>query len=318
MPLNWSILLKDPTTGDLTFTVVVGKNAKKLRGLSLPKGEGIASWIGETGQSLIVEDVAKDHRFSERIDRFTGFETESIIGVPLKTNEKVFGVIELINKLNGELFTPLELKVLTTIADFAAIAIEKAYYVRALRTLADTDTLTGVYNRGAFERLYLKEVETCKRYGTPLSFLMVDVDKFKEINDTHGHPAGDLVLKNLCNVLDGCVRKVDDVFRYGGDEFVILMPNTTKEDAKMARERILQRLEYQNSLGPDVPYTVSIGLHSLEKEEDSEILKLLDTDLYREKDKKFGKNIDNVGENLENALKDERASLSFAAKNRRE
>ena len=316
-PLDWSILLKNPASGDLTFTTVIGQNAEKLRGLKLPWREGIAGWIADTGQPVIVQDVSKDPRFSSRVDSFTGFTTESIIGVPLKSNDKVFGVIELINKLNGKPFTSFELKVLMTIADFAAIAIEKAYYLRALKKMATTDSLTGAHNRGTFERSYCREVEMCQRYDTPLSMLMVDVDNFKRINDTFGHPAGDAVLRNLVDLLVECVRKVDAVYRYGGDEFVILMPNTNKEQAIEAKKRILRRIEYQNSLAPDIPYNVSIGLHSVEAGDDGEMLTLLDIDLYREKDKKFGRDIEHLEEHLEDMLQEERSKLHPVGKNRR-
>ena len=316
-PLNWSILLKSPKTGDLTFALVVGKNAAALQGLRLPKGEGIAGWIAETGEPLIVEDVGQDSRFSPRVDSYTKFTTESIIGVPLQSDQRVFGVIELINKLDGTPFTSFDLKVLTTIADFAAIAIEKAYYLRALKRLATTDPLTGALNRGAFERLYAKEVDMCKRYGLPLSLLMVDVDDFKQINDTCGHQAGDEVLKNLVDLMTECVRKVDYVFRYGGDEFVVLMPNTPKDQAQEVRTRVLRRLDYQNSLNPEVPYRVSIGMHSVDPDDEGAVLELLDTDLYREKDKKFSRNIEDVDQHLEDMLHEERRGLKSKGRHRR-
>lgn len=318
MPLNWSILLKNPETGDLTFHVVVGKNANKLKGMRLPRGEGIAGWIADTGEPVIVEDVSSDTRFSSRIDQFTGFQTESIIGVPLLNNDKVFGVIELINKLDGQAFTPFDLKVMMTIADFAAIAIEKAYYLRALKRLATIDSLTGAHNRGSFERMYIKEVEMCRRYDLPLSLLMVDIDDFKKINDTYGHSAGDQVLKHLVELLIECVRKVDHVFRYGGDEFIVLLPNTGKKEAVEARKRIQQRIEYYNSLDPEVPYQVSIGVHSADSGDTSDILEILDTDLYRQKEKKFSRGIENLEEHLEEMLQEERSKLRPKGKGRLE
>ena len=90
-PMNWSLLLKDPKSGDMIFTVVVGVNKEKLQGVRIPKGEGIAGHILNTGESLIVQNVEEDKRFSMRIDESTGFKTQSIIGVPLKTDDKIFG-----------------------------------------------------------------------------------------------------------------------------------------------------------------------------------------------------------------------------------
>lgn len=305
-PFNWSLLLKNSKTGNLTFTIVIGQSADKLRGLQIPKGEGVAGWISETGQALIIEDVQKDSRFSDRVDRYTGFVTKSIIGVPLKSNGKVFGVIELINKLDGELFSPYDLKILTTIADFSAIAIEKAYYYKALRRLAAVDALTGVYNRGYFDRSYIKELDICRRYGNPLSLMMLDINKFKQINDAHGHPAGDSVLKRAAGLISECVRKVDIVCRFGGDEFVVLMPNTTKKKAEILKKRILDRIDYQNSLNPEIPYTVSIGVHAVDIDNHEQTLQLLDSDMYREKGRKQMKNYEKMGDNIEDLLAEEK------------
>src|SRR6056297_3628137 len=140
-PANWSLFLKDPKTGDLCFRIVVGGNVENLQGTFIPRGKGIVGWIAEKGQPLIVEDVSKDSRFDHTIDTKTNFETKSIIGVPLLSNERVFGVIELINKVNGDNFTPFDLNLLRTIADFAAIAIEKNYYLQSLKRIAHIDSL---------------------------------------------------------------------------------------------------------------------------------------------------------------------------------
>ena len=142
-PLNWSLFLRDARTGALRFAVVTGSGADQLRGKSIPRGKGVAGWIAENGQSVIIEDVSRDARFDPSMDQITGFTTRSIIGVPLRTRKGVFGVIELVNKLDGRAFTPLELMVLTTIADFAAIAVEKAYYFRALRRIATSTRSPG-------------------------------------------------------------------------------------------------------------------------------------------------------------------------------
>lgn len=305
-PLNWTLFLKDSETGGLVFTRVVGRSAPKLQGVRLKKGEGIAGWIAESGQSVIIEDVSTDERFSQRMDDFSGFQTKSIIGVPLKTNDRVFGVIELINKINGAPFTPFELKVLTTIADFAAIAFEKAYYFSALKQLATTDGLTGVHNRRTFEHLLKRDIEISRRYSSPLSVLLVDVDKFKSVNDTYGHGAGDEVLRHLARSLVECVRKVDSVCRWGGDEFVILMPRTAREAAEEARRRILARIIEREAGCAVAEYRVSIGVHSVENGMADDLLRLLDADLYAQKHVCMqDRDINELDLNIEAMLEDE-------------
>lgn len=285
-PRNWSLLLRDSRTGELTFTLVTGdKEATALRGQKIERGKGIAGWIAENGQPAIVENVDVDERFDPTMDRLSEFKTKSIIGVPLLTKERVFGVIELINKLNGEPFTPLDLKLLSTIADFAAIAIEKAYYLRALSRVASIDSLTGAYNRRSFIRIMGREIERCHRFKNGLAAVMVDIDSFKQINDTHGHAAGDEVLKHLSALMLRNVRTIDYVFRYGGDEFVILMPDADESAAEQVKHRISSGLDNPDDQRP-VDYAVSMGMYCGCPESLDEVLDAADMGLYAEKDKR--------------------------------
>ncbi|MFT5162847.1 MAG: diguanylate cyclase (GGDEF)-like protein [Alteromonadaceae bacterium] len=306
IPQHWSLLLADPDNGCLTFEIAIGKDGEKLRGTTLSKGEGVAGWIATNQRPVIIEDVSTDPRFSDRMDSFTGFTTRSIIGVPLISGNKVFGVIELINKINGKLFTPYELKILTTIADFAAIAIEKAYYSNALKQLARTDPLTGLYNRGSFEHFLSSELASCKRYNRTMSMLMLDVDDFKAINDTFGHPAGDEVLKTLAMITKAAIRTVDKSCRYGGDEFIIILPNTSKLEVEQVKARIKDKIEYQNHLKTCPEFKVSIGQHVIAGDDNSAILSLLDDDLYHEKEKKEITDIHSLSANLSQSLSQER------------
>jgi diguanylate cyclase (GGDEF)-like protein len=304
-PNHWSLLLKEPDSADLRFVIAEGKNAAKLTGQILPRGEGVAGWIVTNRRPVIIEDVTKDPRFSNRMDEFTQFKTDSIIGVPLISGDQVFGVIELINKIDGKVFTPYELKILSTIADFAAIAIEKAYFSNTLKKLARNDSLTGLYNRGSFEHYLNSELESNKRYKTNLSLLMLDIDDFKLINDTYGHPAGDEVLKCLANIIKSSVRTVDRACRYGGDEFIVVLPNAQKKESEVVRKRIKAKIAEENTRNNIPKFTVSIGFHELSDDDNTPILSLLDSDLYHEKEKKEPVDIHNLSANLSNMLNEE-------------
>ncbi len=304
-PLNWSLLLRNGKTGELLFKCVIGESSDKLKGMKIPAGEGIAGWIAESGRSVIIENVKKDKRFTKRIDRMTGFETQSIIGVPLKAKGRVFGVIELINKLNGESFSPYELKILSTIADFSAIAIEKIYFFRAFKKLASIDPLTGVFNRRSLEKSLAREIERCKRYNNPLAVLWIDLDDFKKINDSFGHLAGDKVLQQTARILERNLRSVDTVTRYGGDEFVVLLPNTSKEEAEKARQRILDDLDKHNTRHKELPFTMTIGLYSAGPDGVEDILSYSDLDLYRQKYRKEETGFENMDEYLGDFMAEE-------------
>ncbi|HUX11417.1 MAG TPA: sensor domain-containing diguanylate cyclase [Spirochaetia bacterium] len=303
-PTHWSLLLRNPKTGELRFSVVVGSGVDRLRGVVLPRNTGVAGWVAENGEPLIIEDVTRDSRFTDQMDRVTGFKTRSIIAVPVKNRKKVIGVIELINKIDGTAFTPLELKLLTTIADFGAIAVSRAYYVRALRMLAMSDELTGLNNRRAFLGFLEKEIERFKRSHQPFCVMMIDLDGFKKINDTHGHRIGDEILKATGAMLRSSVRSADVVSRYGGDEFMVLMPGATEQAAEHLKERIEQRVTEYNKKTV-VKIALSIGIHQADSERVDELLDLVDSSMYREKARRMEASIGDVAENIESALLDE-------------
>lgn len=302
-PANWSLLLKDRKTGDLRFTLITGSAVDSLKGKVVPRGEGIAGWIAERGMPLIVEDVSKDERFDGSYDQLAGFETRSIIGVPLKTATEVFGVIELVNTLEERLFTPLDLKFLTTIAEFGAIAIEKAYYLNALRRISSQDSLTGLLNRRSFERLYRRELERFNRTGRPFSILLVDMDEFKAINDRWGHAAGDEALRKVAAILRDETRRMDTIARFGGDEFVVLLPETGEQQSGQIVKRIRNAIAYA---AREVEYTLSasIGINEVRQDE-ADPLGLADQQMYEEKRRKQERTIDSVAANLEDFFEEE-------------
>ena len=283
-PLNWSVLLLDRKRDELVFRVAVGKAGERLRGKRIPATEGVAGWVVANGQALVVEDARTDPRFSSRVDTFSGFVTESIIAVPLRTDERVFGVIELINKLDGTRFSALEMRTLATIADFAAIAIQRAVFLDQLRREAMTDPLTGLLNRRGLERTLERERRRVARYGGELAFIIADVDGFKLINDSRGHAAGDEVLKRVAATLRATSRSCDAVARFGGDEFLVLLPGTGSEAAEAARDRIASALEKAAVTCAGGHFTVSLGVHAGEAADAAGILHRSDIDLYRRKE----------------------------------
>lgn len=242
----WSLLLIDEKSGDLIFEVV-SPAAELLQGRRLPVGEGVAGWVATNGEPLLLQDVQGDHRFRPERDWESLSPTRSVVCVPLKTTKATLGVIELINPFE-EGFCDDALLFLTTIADFAAIAIENAKNFQRVQELVITDDLTGLYNSRHMSKLIEIEVERAGRYNKDLSLVFIDLDFFKTVNDTHGHLIGSLLLSEFGAFLRKNIRKIDFAARYGGDEFVLVLPETSKSGALTLCNHLLDGLRSRRFL----------------------------------------------------------------------
>lgn len=264
-PKAWSLLLVDKKSGDLVFEVAVSPVANHLQGLRLRKGEGIAGWVASTGEPLLIPDVSRDERFQGQFDQQFSFTTQSIVCVPMKIKDRVIGVIELINSLEKLVFSHTDMMVLSAIADFAAIAIENARNYDRINELVITDDLTGLYNSRHFTRLIDDELSRSLRHHTEMSLVFLDMDRLKGINDVHGHLVGSRMLSELGGLIAANIRTTDNAARYGGDEFVIILPHTAKEQAMGVAAKLRQRLHdsvFLSDKGHPIRLTASFGVAS--------------------------------------------------------
>lgn len=262
-PRNWSLLLQDERSGKLYFEIAVGEGADVLKGLQLAPGEGIAGTVFSTGAARLVEDVSRDPAFASRFDDASAFRTRSIVAVPLIARGRVLGVIELVNGVTDRPFTQDDLMALTAIADFAAIAIENARNFRRVQELTITDEHTGVYNARHLRAQLEHEVRRSQRFHHPVSLVFLDLDRFKSINDAHGHLVGSAVLKEVGELLVSCCRQLDYVFRYGGDEFALLLVETGTDGAVTSATRIRDAFRnrvFQQAQGLELQITASLGV----------------------------------------------------------
>src|SRR5712691_12914300 len=145
-PDTWSLLLVDEMKQELYFELAVGKGAQALKDVRIKMGQGIAGWVAQHGETVVVPDTAKDTRFFSKVDEKTKTETQSIVAVPVRFRDTCLGVIELINCIGPEGFDPRDLKLLEALSDFAAIALENARHVKKIHELTITDDCTSLYN----------------------------------------------------------------------------------------------------------------------------------------------------------------------------
>jgi diguanylate cyclase (GGDEF)-like protein len=240
-PDTWSLLMVDEEKDELYFAIAVGDAAEALKDVRLKVGEGIAGWVAKHGEQLIVPDVCADERFAKRIDQVTAWETRSIICVPLRSKHRVLGVIQLVN-VRMENFTDQEIFFLQSLCDYAAIAIENARAVEKIQELTITDDCTGLFNARHLYKVLETEVYRSSRFNYEFTVVFIDLDHFKQVNDTHGHLVGSKLLAEIGYLIKAQLRLIDYAFRYGGDEFVVLLPQTGKDAALTVAKRLRDAL----------------------------------------------------------------------------
>jgi len=260
----WSMLMVDEEKQELTFELALGEKAKDVSTFRVKIGEGVAGWVAQTGQPTIVNDAARDPRFARKFDSQTQFQTRSILCSPLISRGRTIGVVEIINRLGGK-FTQSDLKVLLTLTEPCAIAIENAILFQRAQQLTITDDLTKLFN-SRYLNLYIgREIKRCKRHGIPLSVIFLDLDGFKGVNDQYGHLAGSRTLTEVGGILSEAVRESDILARYGGDEFVVVLPETPPSGALVIAERIRKAIESHSFLqtqGLTARISASFGIAS--------------------------------------------------------
>lgn len=255
-------------------------------------------------QLILVEDIDTHRkpviRKSQRA--FAGnYQTNNCAIAPLVCQDRVVGVLNLADKENGDRFSSGDIALIELFSQLVGASIGNIKLFEKIQRQATTDGLTGLVNHKTFYEILEKELWRSRRYGGQISLIMVDVDNLKKINDTHGHRAGDKVIKEISRRIKECIRQIDTAARYGGDEFAVILPNTSLSDATTVAQRMVNvaastPITWKKEL---IPLSVSVGLGQYDAETNPEdITSRSDQALYSAK--KAGKNTFKVFEPANN------------------
>ena len=258
-----SVALLDPG-GRLILRAAWGIPAKRVKGMELEQGK--RSQTGYTilqGKPILVQDYSKLTGFSVP-PLVSELKISSGLSVPMFSRGKIIGAM-LAHSKTARHFNQADIPILSLIANQTAITVDKIRLLDETRQFAFTDELTGLYNRRHFLKLAEREVNRAVRYKHPQAFIMFDLDRFKRVNDTHGHSVGDQVLKTVASLARQELREIDLIGRYGGEEFVILLPETGRKGARAIAERLRKRVaQTQMKVGQaEITITISLGVSIL-------------------------------------------------------
>ncbi|MGE0641179.1 MAG: diguanylate cyclase [Thermoanaerobaculia bacterium] len=306
-----SILLDNPrikhtdrSRNRLTFLAAFGEKAPLLIGQTLPADSGIAGHVYLSGTAHSTSDVASDHFFNATIDAETQYRTRSLVAIPIRINVEVCGVLELINRRGASTYSDSERDLLEIFADYISISIQNVLDGRLAQEAAKRDNLTGLFNDRYLHSALEEALSRARPAGQDLALLFLDLDYFKLVNDRHGHLAGSQVLREAGQLLRhtvGLSRAL--VARYGGDEFVVVLPDVAAADAMATAERLRAAIEettFCRGPGEIQPEPLHLGglccsigvatlLRHIDPAQDlasakSLLLRLADTAMYRAKE----------------------------------
>jgi diguanylate cyclase (GGDEF)-like protein len=257
--------------------------------ISTPRENGLTYVVARSGELVIVEDMQTHPLYKDAPSNWDG----SIIGIPLKMGDRVVGVMNLSRSNTGG-FSQSETRLLGLLADQAAVAVSNASLHQKVSAQALSDTVTGLPNRRALDERLESEVKSARRTGFPFAVVMMDLDGFKDVNDTYGHSVGDDVLRVLFNYLAQGLRTSDFLARYGGDELTLVMNQTDMSRALVVCDKILEKLARFHFPAPDgssigIGLSGGVAIYPVHGITGPELLRAADTALYRAKRRERGK-----------------------------
>lgn len=267
----------------LSFGAALDSDGTRNKPWSKPRSNGLTYTVARKGETITVEDMRNHPIFTNAPSEWRG----SIIGIPLKVGDTVVGVMNLSRMTLGG-FSASEMRLLSLLSDQAAVAISNASLHQMISRQAYSDTLTGLPNRRALDERLEEEVLSARRNNYSFAVIMMDLDGFKDVNDTYGHPIGDDVLRLVFGQMARGVRNTDFLARYGGDELTLILTQSDMSSAKIVAEKIVEgikKLKYKLPDGKKLKLGISggIALFPVNARNGPDLLRAADAALYKAK-----------------------------------
>ncbi len=260
---------------------------QSIKNLKIPLGDGHKNLLAEAFHFGMPMHITEDKIAQYANDPLLQvFKTNELVIMPLKAKDKVNGIIIADNLFTRKPITENDMKIFIMLANQAGLAIENSQLYELVIYRSHTDPVTNLWNHGFFQNKLTEGLEFAKKNTQPLSLMMIDIDNFKKFNDTYGHQNGDVILKELANILKLSSRENDYVCRYGGEEFSMILNQTSKDQSYTIAERIRQKIEAYNfpkfSADQNLKTTVSIGIADFPQDAHTkeELINLADKAMY--------------------------------------
>jgi len=293
-----SLILREENSTDFIIARAVGLADEVRRHVRIREGEGVVGRVAQSKLPLLVRAGEAERPSQGRTGAGDGdggpaspgrYRTESFVSVPIVVENELRGVLNVADPVDGLSFEETDLSILKVLASHIGACLVQQEQDVALERLADTDPLTWLYNRRHFDRRLKAEADRAMRAEHMLALLMIDVDRFKSINDRYGHRAGDQLLRAVASAITHAVRLYDVPTRYGGDEFAVILPESDTEAASRVALRIIERLasvplpEPLTKSGEAITLSIGVATFPRPSADANALVEAADTAMYRAK-----------------------------------
>lgn len=283
---DWSLLLCDERYENLHYELIKRTQNPAIKNKNIKIGEGPAGRALEKGLPILIANHSGKR--AELESAYPHLKVRSLLVFPIVSQNRVVGLIQLINRLGQDDFDQHDLDGLKKLVERASLAIERSDLYQTMSDLAATDDLTKLYNLRYVSRVIEGELKRSKRYKIPLSMIFIDIDYFKRVNDEHGHLSGSSVLVEIADIFRENFRAVDIIARYGGDEFIVILPETDMNRAYQVAERVRQavgKFTFLANKGLQIKVTASFGVAGFPEhaENKTDLIHLADQAMYQAK-----------------------------------